>query len=160
MNIRFEKIVHEIERDIRNQVRINQMLKLNRRQKLMIYVRRNALNLAFLFLVAAWIVACITVVRADELPKCPTPGEPCKIVYLTSQEEKLLMGLNGVLDTAAQARALDLGQFAVYFKTRIAASPAGEITPVKPAPTNNVPQPSSPDVQVAPKPAGEGGKPN
>jgi hypothetical protein len=73
-------------------------------------------------------------------PQCPTPGEPCKVVYLTSQEEKLLMQPNGVLDTAAQARALDLGQFAVYFKTRIAASLQGDVVPVKPAPDNNVKQ--------------------
>jgi hypothetical protein len=143
------KLVTQLERDIRNQVRINAMLGLNRRQRLMVYARRNTLNLAFLFLVAAWLVACITVVRADPVspPQCPTPGEPCKIVYLTQQEEKLLMGPNGVLDTAAQARALDLGQFAVYFKTRIVASPAGEVKPVKPAPDNNVAQPSSPEVK-------------
>ena len=75
--------------------------------------------------------------------ECPTPGEPCKVLYLTAQEEKLLMGQNGVLDTAAQARSLDLGQFAVYFKTRIVGSPQGEVAPVKPSQTNSVPQPSA-----------------
>jgi hypothetical protein len=62
--------------------------------------------------------------------QCPTPGEPCRIIVLTAQEEKILMQPNGVLDTAAQARALDLGQFAVYLKTRIAASPQGEVVPL------------------------------
>lgn len=65
---------------------------------------------------------------------CPNPGEPCKIMILSLQEERVLMQQNGVLDTAAQARNLDLGQFTVYFKTRIAASPNGEVKPVeKPA---------------------------
>jgi hypothetical protein len=59
---------------------------------------------------------------AQEPPKCPNPQEPCRVVYLTQQEEKVLMGPNGVLDTAAQARNLDLGQFVVYFKTRISGS--------------------------------------
>jgi hypothetical protein len=58
-------------------------------------------------------------------------------VVLSQGEEKLLMQPNGILDTAAQARALDLGQFAVYLKTRIANSPAGE--PVKPAAPENKP---------------------
>ena len=39
----------------------------------------------------------------------------------------MLMTKNGILDTAAQARAIDLGQFSVYLKTRIAAAPAGEV---------------------------------
>ena len=64
---------------------------------------------------------------ADELPKCPDPGVKCKILYLTEQEEQMLMTKNGILDTAAQARAIDLGQFSVYLKTRIAAAPAGEV---------------------------------
>ena len=41
----------------------------------------------------------------------------------------MLMTKNGILDTAAQARAIDLGQFSVYLKTRIAAAPAGIVTP-------------------------------
>jgi hypothetical protein len=69
--------------------------------------------------------------RADEakLP-CPTPGEKCKVLFLTEAEERLLTGQNGILDTAAQARSLDLGQFAVYFKQKLATAPAGEVKPV------------------------------
>ena len=84
---------------------------------------------------------------ADELPKCPDPGVKCKILYLTEQEEQMLMTKNGILDTAAQARAIDLGQFSVYLKTRIAGAPAGIVTPVPasppPVPTtqNNSPAP-------------------
>ena len=56
---------------------------------------------------------------------CPT-SEPCRILILTPQEEKALVTANGVLDTAAQGRALELGQFVVYLKQRIASSPFGE----------------------------------
>lgn len=77
-----------------------------------------------------WSIGCIAA-RADDfndrfgkLP-CPSP-EPCKVVILSQSEERILMQPNGILDTAAQARALDLGQFAVYLKTKISAAPAGE----------------------------------
>ncbi len=63
-------------------------------------------------------------VRAEQ---CPDVGVPCKVLYLNASEEQMLMTKNGILDTAAQARSLDLGQFAVYLKTRIAAAPAGEV---------------------------------
>ena len=39
-----------------------------------------------------------------------------------------------ILDTAAQGRALDLGQISVFLKTRIASAPAGQIKPVAPPP--------------------------
>ena len=68
---------------------------------------------------------------------CPTAGESCKILLLSPQEEKMLMTQNGILDTAAQGRALDLGQISVYLKTRIASAPAGEIKPVSPPPAAN-----------------------
>lgn len=82
-------------------------------------------------LAAAWLLTMCAVVRADELPKCPTPGEPCKVLLLSPQEEQMLMTKNGILDTAAQARAIDLGQFSVYLKTRIAGAPAGEVKAVE-----------------------------
>lgn len=75
-------------------------------------------------------------VRAIE---CPTPGEKCKVLFLNESEENALMQKNGILDTAAQARNLDLGGVAVYFKTKIGSAIAGEVL-------------------VAPK-QGEGGKP-
>jgi hypothetical protein len=80
-----------------------------------------------------------TLARADEakLP-CPTPGEKCKVLFLTEAEERLLTGQNGILDTAAQARSLDLGQFAVYFKQKLATSAAGE---VRPADASGTPKP-------------------
>lgn len=123
------KLIDELERDIRNQVLIDNMLRLNRRQKLMVLAKRFNYPLALGALLSAifWIMLCMNVVHAQDAAKipCPTP-EPCKILVLSQQEEKILMQQNGILDTAAQARSLDLGQFAVYLKTRIANSPAGE----------------------------------
>ena len=56
-------------------------------------------------------------------------------------EEKMLMITNGILDTAAQGRALDLGQISVYLKTRIASAPSGVVKPVSPPAQNNSPPP-------------------
>lgn len=61
---------------------------------------------------------------------CPDPGVKCKVIFLTQQEEQMLMTPNGILDTAAQGRALELGQFSVYLKTRITNAPQGEVKPV------------------------------
>ncbi len=92
-------------------------------------------------LLALSTIASITFVRADPLSpdaaasfkdrfpapiQCANPGETCKILVLSAQEERLLIGLNGILDTAAQGRQLDLGGFAVYFKQKIAQAPAGD----------------------------------
>ena len=97
------------------------------------------------FSILVW-SALITAVRAAEppsqsssAPSCPNPGEKCKVLYLSEQEERMLMIQNGILDTAAQARALDLGQFAVYLKTRIGSAPAGEMKPQQPAAPENKP---------------------
>lgn len=79
----------------------------------------------------AWLAfVAVTAALADDLHiPCPTP-EPCKVLFLSPQEEALLTGKNGILDTAAQGRALELGQFVVYLKTRIQAAPSGETKPV------------------------------
>jgi hypothetical protein len=66
--------------------------------------------------------------------ECPIAGEKCKVLFLSESEENALMQKNGILDTAAQARNLDLGGVAVYFKTKIGSAVAGEVKPVeKPA---------------------------
>lgn len=122
------KLLTHLERDIRNQVLFDSYRRPTRRTRLMVHwYDRLPLYAALAGLAAAWLLALAFAVRADELPKCPTPGEKCKVLFLTEQEEQMLMTKNGILDTAAQARSLDLGQFAVYLKTRIAAAPAGEV---------------------------------
>ena len=103
----------------------------------MVLSRRYSLLLAAFFLGFVWLCFCIVYANAAE---CPTP-EPCKILTLTVQEEKLLMQPNGILDTAAQARALDLGQFSVYLKTRIANAPTGELRPTENKPAAAVDTP-------------------
>ena len=132
MNIRFEKIVSQIERDIaqtaRNQVLIDRLKRITAKDRFMLALHRFnwLLIAAIIFSLLFWSVLA----RAAENVQCPDPGQQCRILYLSPQEEKMLLAPNGVLDTAAQARALDLGQFAVYFKTRIAQSPQGEVKPV------------------------------
>jgi hypothetical protein len=123
------KLIDTLERDIRNQVLIDNLKRLNRKQKIMVHLNRNGLIYAFGFCAMFWLALCVTVVRADDLHvPCPT-AEPCKILTLSAQEERLLTTQNGILDTAAQGRALELGQFSVYLKTRIATAPAGEVKP-------------------------------
>jgi hypothetical protein len=139
-NISFEKIAAQIERDVaqiaRNQVAIDKMKSLTLKGKLMVFAERHPTSIpaAFGFIAAVMVILVCTVarVRADDIPhaQCPTAGEPCKILILSQQEERMLMGPNGILDTAAQARALDLGQFVVYLKTRIANAPAGTVQPL------------------------------
>lgn len=119
------KLLAELERDIRNQVTINNMLRLNRKQKFMVQLRKYPLEYAAAT-AALILIASVTFVHAET---CPTPGEKCKILILSPQEENLLTGQNGILDTAAQGRQIDLGGFAVYFKSKIATAPAGEVKP-------------------------------
>jgi len=123
------RLIAELERDIRNQVVIDQMKRLTPGVKFMIFARRYRPPLCFLALATAWTAFCIFAISYASATECPVPGESCKVLVLSLQEERLLTGQNGVLDTAAQARALDLGQFSVYLKTRIAAAPAGEMKP-------------------------------
>ena len=96
------------------------------------HFNRNGFYYACLLTAVLWACAGLLVTRAlaqeaattVHVP-CPT-SEPCRILILTPQEEKALVTANGVLDTAAQGRALELGQFVVYLKQRIASSPFGE----------------------------------
>ena len=120
------KLIAQLERDIRNQVLIDRMKRLDWKGKLMVFARRYwGLGITAGMLV----VFSIAVAHADPI-QCPDPGAKCKILFLSEQEERALAGPNGVLDTAAQARALDLGQFAVYMKTRIAGAAQGEVKEV------------------------------
>ena len=91
-----------------------------------------ATQLSMLLNIALWALIFLgtCALRAQEATTtlhvpCPT-SEPCRILILTPQEEKALVTANGVLDTAAQGRALELGQFVVYLKQRITSSPFGE----------------------------------
>lgn len=128
-----EKFCAAIERDLRNQILIDRMKTLNWKGRFMIHLLRYRYE--YKLVAAAALFFCVMTALAHAA-ECPTPGEKCKVLYLSEQEERLLTGQNGILDTAAQARNLDLGQFAVYLKTRIASAPEGEVKapPAAPVP--------------------------
>jgi hypothetical protein len=131
-NISFEKITQHLERDIRNQVVIDQLKRLTWKDRAMFYWEINGRRISIWFCIWLWVVCFMSIGIHHALSaECPTPGEKCKVIFLTEQEEKMLMGQNGILDTAAQARALDLGQFAVYLKTRINGAPQGEVKEIE-----------------------------
>lgn len=130
------RLLSRIERDVaqhaRNQILIDRMKTITWKDRLMLELRTYNWPLigGLAFCLLFW---SVVYARAEGNVQCPDPGQQCKVIYLSPQEEKMLMNQNGVLDTAAQARNLDLGQFVVYFKGRIATAPQGE---VKPLPTD------------------------
>jgi hypothetical protein len=133
-----QKLIDTLERDIRNQKLFDSFKHISRKDRLMLAIHANARRATILFLLAAWAFfayACHEALAVE----CPDPGVKCKVLFLNPQEEQMLMIQNGILDTAAQGRSLDLGQFSVYLKTRIGAAPQGEVKPL-PAP----PAPPSP----------------
>lgn len=68
---------------------------------------------------------------ADPRTDCPD-ANPCKVLLLNAQEEKILMDEKGILATAAQARNLDLGALATYFQQKISRAPAGDVAKPEP----------------------------
>ena len=91
----------------------------------------------------AWIVAWLALlvailwfffgkpVWADDYP-CPA-GKACKVLTLTPEEQDMLLRDKGILQTAVQARPLDLGAIVQYFVTKIEHAPAGKVVePPKP----------------------------
>jgi hypothetical protein len=80
-----------------------------------------------------------TAALADPRTDCPTPA-PCKVLVLTVEEEKALVGSNMVFDTAAQGRQIELSGLAFYFRDKIARAPAGDA----PKPAMVVPNPDDP----------------
>lgn len=71
---------------------------------------------------------------ADARTTCPS-ASPCKVLVLSAEEEKVLAGQNGIFDTAAIARQLDLSAAVTYLKTKLATAPAGDAPPAPPAAT-------------------------
>ncbi len=67
---------------------------------------------------------------AEGNPQCPIPGQQCRILYLSAQEENILTQQNGILDTAAAGRMVDLAAAVAYFKVKITNSIMGEVKPV------------------------------
>ena len=68
--------------------------------------------------------------RAED---CPPNAKSCKVLTLTPEEQDMLIRDKGVLQTAVQARPLDLGAVVQYFVTKIEHAPAGKVVePPKP----------------------------
>lgn len=151
------RIERDLARDARNQAMFDQMRRGSWKGRMMGRYSRHPFAYSILSCTVVWAIlltAGISYAWSDELHvPCPTPGQPCKVLLLTPQEEGVLMQQNGVLDTAAQARALELGQFSVYLKTRIATAPQGDVKPL-PVPVQiapAIPAPAPPAVDIAPK---------
>ncbi len=77
----------------------------------------------------------------DQKINCPTPGVPCRVLFLNNNDIQMLLGERGVLPTAAQARSIDLAGYVTYLAGQIAASPQGAVVP---APTKDE-KPAEPD---------------
>ena len=97
------------------------------------------LRVYHLFIVSMLMWALVIAILAYMLgpvfsTECPNPGQPCKVITLTQDEEDILVGKPlkqvGILPTAAQARQLDLGQFVSYFLQKIQSAPQGEVKPL------------------------------
>lgn len=74
--------------------------------------------------------------NAANATDCPEQAKSCKILTLTPEEEQLLVNPRGILDTAAQARALDLSNVVAYFRAKIDKAEAGTVK----APPANAPK--------------------
>jgi hypothetical protein len=132
------KLLGDLDRHARNQKLIDDLKRLDwrGRVKVQLYRFNHILLAAIIGSLLIWALLIAATVRAfsDELHiPCPTQ-EKCKVLFLTEAEEAGLVGPNRVLDTAAQGRALELGQFAVYMKQKISSAPAGEVKKPEPAP--------------------------
>lgn len=124
-----------IAQDLRNQKIINRLKTPPWRMRLMERLNNPTPRDAFLANIVLWVGIVLPIVFMflgfkAFATECPS-ADPCRVLILTPQEEKALTAPNGVLDTAAQGRALELGQFVVYLKQRIATSPMGEPKPAE-----------------------------
>src|ERR1700678_4291153 len=131
----------------RNQMTIDRMKQLNWKGRAMVRLMQfnwwrlggiAAMLVSALFMLIAFGAASLLMADEPQHIQCPDVGVKCKVIFLNEQEEQMLMTRNGILDTAAQGRSLDLGQFSVYLKTRIGSAPQGEVKPVPPSPQGQI----------------------
>jgi hypothetical protein len=95
------------------------------------------------FVTACLILTAVfpSIALADARLDCPD-ANPCKLVAITAQEEKILLDERGILATAAQARQLDLAGLVSYFQQKIARAPAGDAKEApKPGEQKETPKP-------------------
>lgn len=87
-------------------------------------IRAGLLTAGYAALVAFCLVMWGKLARAAD---CPEGAPSCKVLILTPQEEGFLLNQGGILDTAARARYLDLGEVVVHFRDKILKAPAGNV---------------------------------
>ena len=91
---------------------------------------RIALKLFVTAMVLASVWLFTSYARAED---CPPNAKSCKVITLTPEEQDMLIRDKGILQTAVQARPLDLGAIIQYFVTKIEHAPAGKVVePPKP----------------------------
>jgi hypothetical protein len=59
--------------------------------------------------------------------ECPSDMKSCKVIYLSPQEEQILVQPGGILSTAADARKLDYQGAVQFFINKIRESSQGEV---------------------------------
>lgn len=99
-------------------------------------IRAGLLTIGYAALAAFCLVMWGKIVKAAD---CPEGAPSCKVLILTPQEEGLLVNQGGILDTAARARYLDLGEVVVHFRDKILKAPAGNVK-VPPLPDKAAPK--------------------
>ena len=85
---------------------------------------RIAFSLGAIALVGAITWLFTSHARAED---CPPNAKSCKVITLTPEEQDMLIRDKGILQTAVQARPLDLGAIVQYFVTKIEHAPAGKV---------------------------------
>ncbi len=140
-----DSLAKALERDIaqfaRNQVLIDRFKTVTRKDKFMLAIHR--FNWLLIAAIAFSLLFWIAIARAEGNPQCPTPGQQCRILFLNADEETILVRQNGILDTAAQGRMVDLSAAAAYFKLKLSSAPMGEVKPVPTDKPVNAPAASS-----------------
>ncbi len=77
-------------------------------------------------------VSCVVAFATECPPNPPNIPPGCKVLTLNTSEEAILVQQNGILETAAQGRKLELEGATMYFRQRIKEAPAGEVRPTGP----------------------------
>ena len=91
-------------------------------------------------LTALFMMAMNAASRAEDVA-CP-PGVPsCKVISVTADEERVLVGPAGIFDSAEFANRMNLSGPIQYWRNKLAAAPEVKAKPVEPKPAVPKPEP-------------------
>ena len=91
-------------------------------------------------LTALFMLAMNAASRAEDVA-CP-PGVPsCKVISVTADEERVLVGPAGIFDSAEFANRMNLSGPIQYWRNKLAATPEVKAKPVEPKPAVPKPEP-------------------